>query len=188
MRSLLVACSVLAASAALADGDGHVDFFVGTKVLDSDWDPVDRQGQFGAVMSFGRDEWPVHIVADVFFSARNAHLTGPVEVTGGTFEAGTGVRKIWGKKGFHPYAGAGIAILGAAIELDSGLDTVDDADSTIGPWIGGGAFWRLGTRFDIGLDVRWSSGKVDLDFGGGVTAPDLEAGGIHYGLLLGFGW
>jgi hypothetical protein len=188
VRAVLFSCAVLAASTALADGNGHVDFFVGQKALDADWDPIDRQGQFGVVMSFGRDEWPIHIAADVLVSAKEGTLFGPIDVSGGTFEAAAGVRKIWGQKAFHPYAGAGIAIVGAGIELSSPVGDADDSDATIGPWVGGGIFWRLGTRFDIGIDVRWSTGKVDLDFGGGVTAPDLDAGGLHYGLLLGFGW
>jgi hypothetical protein len=191
-RVLLIACALVAASAARADADGHVDFFLGQKTLDSgEWDPIDRQAEFGVVMSFGRDEWPIHIVADVLVSGNDGTLVGPidVDVSGATFEAATGVRKIWGKKAFHPYAGAGIAILGASIEFDiPGVGIVDDSDSTIGPWVGGGLLWRLGTRFDIGLDVRWSSGDVDLDFGDGVTLPNLDAGGLQYGLLLGFGW
>jgi hypothetical protein len=141
-----------------------------------------------AVMSFGRDDWPVHIAADVLFSGKDGSLPGGIDVSGGTFEAAVGVRKIWGWKSVHPYAGAGVAIVAAAIELDGPAGSAEDSDATLGPWIGGGVMWRLGTRFDIGLDVRWSDGDVDLDFGGGATAPGLDAGGLHYGLLLGFGW
>src|SRR5262245_59183287 len=191
-RALLVACTLAGASAARADADGHVDFFLGQKALDSgEWDPIDRQAEFGAVMSFGRDDWPIHIAADVFASGKDGTLSDaiPADVSGGTFEVAAGVRKIWGGKAVHPYAGAGVALLAAAIDFEvPGVGHTDDSDSTIGPWVGGGIHSRPGARFDIGLDGRWSSGDVELDFGDGATAPNLDAGGLHYGLLLGFGW
>jgi hypothetical protein len=54
--------------------------------------------------------------------------------------------------------------------------------SALGLWIGGGIYWRLGSRFNIGLAARYSSASVEL-FG-----VDVEAGGPMYGMLLGWGW
>ncbi len=51
-----------------------------------------------------------------------------------------------------------------------------------GPVFNGGAFWRLGKRFNIGVDVRLSTGEVRI-FG-----EDVQAGGVTTGLLLGWGW
>jgi len=177
-----------------AESTGHVNFFLGQKSLDSgDWDPVDEQGEFGVVMSFGRDDWPVHIAVDLLGSTDEGEifdtLVGEIDVTGSTVEIGLGVRKIWSTKRAHPYVGGGLALLSAEAELDSSFGDADADDDTVGGWVGGGVFWRLGQRFNIGADVRWSSGEVDLDFGGGVpVASDVEAGGFHLGLLLGFGW
>jgi len=182
------------APAARAESTGQVNFFLGQKSLDSgDWAPVDDQGEFGAVMSFGQPDWPVLIAVDVLASVDEGEiidpLLGEIDVTGATVELGVGVRKIWGEKNFHPYLGGGLALINAAAELDSGVGDADADDSTVGAWVGGGAFWRLGKRFNIGGDVRWSGGgEVDLDFGGGLVTPDVEAGGFHLGLLLGFGW
>jgi len=188
-----VATVALTTPAARAAADGQVNFFLGQKALDSgDWDPVDEQAEIGAVMSFGQDAWPIHIAVDVLFSGDDGTLQDPllgsIDVTGSTFEVGAGVRKIWGKKGMHPYVGGGIAIIGAKAELDSPFGNADADDSAVGPWIDGGIFWRLGTRFNIGFDVRWSEAEVDLDFGGGLVTNDIDAGGLHAGLLLGFGW
>ena len=184
---------LLPSSARAADATGQVNFFLGQKSLDSkDWEPVDRQAEFGAVMSFGRKDWPVFIAADVMGSADDATMQDPVlgsvDVTGATLELDFGVRKVFGKQRTHPYVAGGIGAISATAELKSGGVKVDADDSALGFWLDGGVFWTLGTRFNIGLDVRWSEAKIDLDFGNGVVAKDIDAGGLQYGLLLGFGW
>ena len=193
----LIGCCLVAAAAALsparAGADGHVNFFLGQKSLDSDdWAPIDDQFEFGAVMSFGADDWPVHIAADVLTSVGEEDVydpfIGPVRITGSTIELDAGVRKIWKKGNVLPYLGAGIGIVTAALEVDNGFATVDAADAGLGLWAGTGVFFRLGGAFNLGLDVRYSSAEVDLDFGDGVVVRDVGAGGFHYGLLLGFGW
>jgi len=190
---VVLVTSAFALSPAWADSDGHVNFFIGQKSLDSDdWDPVDDQLEFGAVMSFGQDDWPVHIAVDVLASAAEETVFDPflgdVTVTGSTFEIAGGVRKIWGKGMFRPYLGAGVAVIGAGAELDDGFVSVDANEVGFGFWAGGGLFWRLGKHFNIGLDARYSSAEVDLDFGSGIVSQDVSAGGLHYGLLVGFGW
>jgi opacity protein-like surface antigen len=198
MRKLVIGLivAVCTLTPVLADSDGHVNFFLGFKQLDSDdWEPVDQQGEVGAVMSFGQDDWPVHIAADVLGSADEEETIdpffGPVTFTGSTFEVDAGVRKIWkvGSGGkCMPYVGAGLGLIAAAAEIEGNVASVDADDSAVGFWGGAGVFWRLGSRFNIGLDVRYSTADVDLDFGGGLVAEDIAAGGFHYGMLLGFGW
>lgn len=186
---LIVVAAVLSAFVpAKADADGHVNFFLGQKSLDSDdWAPIDDQFEFGAVMSFGQDAWPVHIAVDVLASVGQEDLGGGT-FTGSTFEVDAGVRKIWKKGKTLPYVGAGVSVVGAAAKLETPFGDTDGDGSGFGFWAGGGVFWRLGERFNIGLDVRYSDAKVDLDFGSGVVARDVNAGGLQYGLLLGFGW
>jgi len=190
---VVLAAAALTFSPARADADGNVNFFLGQKSLDSDdWDPVDDQLEFGAVMSFGQDDWPVHIAVDVLASVDEETVaSGPgtsVTVTGSTFEIAAGVRKVWGKGRTRPYLGAGVAVIGAGFEGDDGFITVDANDAGFGFWAGGGIFWRLGKHFNLGLDARYSNAEVDLDFGSGFVAQDVSAGGLHYGLLVGFGW
>jgi hypothetical protein len=199
MKTAVVTVVVLFAAAftfspAWAGADGHVNFFIGQKSLDGDdWEPVEDQLEFGAVMSFGQDEWPVHIAVDVLASADEETVFDPLgggnlKVTGSTFEVAAGVRKIWKKGRVLPYIGAGVGVIGAKVEADDGFVSVDGSDSGFGVWAGGGVFWRLGGHFNIGLDVRYSSADVDVDFGQGIVVQDVSAGGLHYGALLGFGW
>lgn len=190
---VVLVAAAFAFSPAWADADGHVNFFIGQKSLDSDdWEPIEDQIEFGAVMSFGQEGWPVHIAVDVLFSADEETvfdpLFGNVTLTGSTFEIDAGVRKIWKKGRVLPYLGAGVGIIGAALEVDDGFVSVDGNDAAVGFWAGAGVFWRLGNHFNVGLDARYSSADVDLDFGSGVVARDVSAGGLQYGVLLGFGW
>lgn len=195
MRKLTFVLATLtllfAATPVLADADGHVNFLIGQKsISDSDAEPVDSGLAFGAIMSFGKSEWPIHIAVDVLSYAATEEEFG-VDVTAATFEAAVGVRKIWQVGNARPYLGAGIGFVGAAVEFDdnTGFFLDDDGDGNgFGPWAGGGVFWRLGERFNIGLDVRWNSAEVDLDFDSGATLEDVNVGGFSYGLTLGFGW
>jgi hypothetical protein len=195
-RALAVFALLAVAPVAHAKSTGQVNFFLGQKFLDAgDWDPVDKQGEFGVVMTFGQTDWPVHIAADLLGSTDEGEifdpLLGEIDVTGSTFEVDFGVRKIWSKGKVHPYVGGGLALVSAKVELDSSFGDVDADDDGGGAWLGGGIFWRLGQRFNIGSDVRWSTAEVGSDGAsgqGGVFVEDVEAGGLHIGLLLGFGW
>ncbi len=188
-----LAAAALAFSPALADADGHVNFLLGQKSLNSgDWKPLESQIEFGAVMSFGQDDWPVHIAVDVLTSVGEETVydpsVGDITLTASTFELDAGVRKIWKAGKVRPYLGGGVGIIGAALKVDSGFVSVDAADAGFGLWADTGVFFRLGSHFNIGLDLRYSSADVDLDFGYGAVAQDVNAGGFSYGLLLGFGW
>ncbi len=197
MRGIAIGALVvglsLAVGSAQAKSTGQVNFFLGQKFLDAgDWDPVDEQGEFGVVMSFGQVDWPVHIAVDLLGSTDEGEISDPllgeIDVTGSTVELGVGVRKIWSKNSVHPYVGGGLALVNAEIELDSSFGDLDADDDGVGAWLGGGLFWRLGQRFNIGGDVRWSSAEVSPDSIDPELAAELEAGGLHIGLLLGFGW
>ena len=198
MRKLWIPLAVVVlalsfAPAVAGDPDGHVNFVLGQKALDSDdWDPVDKQPEFGAIMSFGSSDWPVFIAVDVMTSAKEEDVDDPffgnATLTAATIEGSFGVRKIWNLNNTHPYIGGGVALISAGAEFEEFGITVDADDTAIGPWISGGVFWRLGKRFNLGFDVRYSSAEVDLDFGGGVVAEDVKAGGFHGGITLGFGW
>jgi len=190
---LALLASVVVAGPAMADAEGHVNFFLGEKAMNSDdWDPVDKQGEFGAVMSFGGSDWPVLIAADVLTSGQEEDVTtgpfGASKLKAGTFEAAFGARKIWKFGNVHPYASGGIALIGAGAKYESGIFSVDADDAAIGPWVSGGVFWRLGSRFNLGFDVRYSSAEVDLDFGAGIVQHNVKAGGLHGGITVGFGW
>ncbi len=163
-----------------ARADGDVNFFLGQKSLDhGDWGPLDGQSEFGAEMSFGKKDWPIAIAVDLFSSADDYSSLG-AKVEGSTWELGVGVRKIWKSGNTMPYIGGGLASISGAFKVDSA--GVDESDSSLGVWFGGGVFWRLGSRFNIGLAARYSKATITL------FDVDGEGGGLHYGMLLGWGW
>ena len=187
---LVLSALLLVASAALtlaapartpAGGwTGDANFIFGQKVLDeSDWQPVENQDLFGLEVSWGEKSWPIQIATDLFGSYKEDSFEG---ITAKTSEFGMGVRKIWGQRHVHPYLGAGAAIVYGAAELDFSGIIVKDSDTSTGAWAGGGVFWRLGSRFNLGLAARYSRSKVTL------FDTDMEAGGYEGGLILRWGW
>jgi len=176
---LLVCCSALLISVAtfpcLAEMDYDVNFLLGGKTLDEDdWAPLEQQSEFGVSATFGHDDWPVRIALDLLASADDNAL---FEVT--TSELDIGVRKVWHRSNATPFVGGGLALVGGEIEDRFVGNSIDDEGT--GAWIDGGAFWRLGRRFNLGVEARLSRGEVTL---GGA---DIEAGGSHLALILGFG-
>ena len=175
----------------------NINFLLSGKALDDDeWGfpalGVDASSQpaFGVATTFGSTSWPVHVALDYLGSAHydEVLVANPVpaqiDITQATLEFDFGVRKIWKTGKARPFVGGGFGILGAYQEVPSGVGllTIDDSDSTLGVWFNGGAFWRLGKKFNIGVDLRLSAGEVSL-FG-----RDVQAGGAMLGLILGWGW
>jgi len=193
----LTVCLVLISCASVAQAmEVNINFLLAQKGLESDdWGSsalgvdADTQPVFGVETTFGSTSWPVAIALDYIGSAHydDVLVTNPVPATvdlvQGTLELDFGVRKIWKAGKARPYVGGGFGLMGARQEVPLlGLLTTEDSDSTIGVWFNGGAFWRLGKKFNIGVDFRLSSGEVNL-FG-----RDVQAGGAMLGLLLGWGW
>jgi len=178
----IAAIFCLAAPSAVLAGTGNANFFLGGKALNkSDWEPLEDQAEFGAEVTFGRDGWPVSVAIDVLGSATEETESG-IDFEGRTSELCVGVRKIWEVNRTRPYIGGGIALVTAEFEGDVSGVNISDDDNGIGAWIGGGVFWRLGSRFNLGIAARYSKAEVTL-FG-----ADGEAGGTHAGILLGWGW
>jgi hypothetical protein len=171
----------LIGSVARADSKGHVNFILGEKAMDNDWEPNDSQKEVGIDVTWGPSDWPIAFATDVYGASASANILG-FEVNDQSSELAFGVRKIWEAGPARPYIGGGVAKL--AVEREVNNDT--DDDSTLGGWIGGGIFWRLGSRFNIGFAARISRGEVTLMSSG--TPQKTEAGGSHAGLILGWGW
>jgi len=185
MRKLRIVVVALLVSTVIASptvASGNVNFFLGQKMLEEgDWEPIENQGEFGAQITVGKEQWPVQIAIDVLGSSKEDEVFG-IDVRGGTVEVDFGVRKIFGKNDVHPFVGGGIASIFGVAEGELFGFSVDDDDSAAGFWVDGGVFWRLGKRFNIGLDVRYSKAEIKL------FNVDVNAGGTHAGLLLGWGW
>lgn len=182
---------VLASSPALAAG-GNVNFLFGEKQLaSSDWAaPYDNQDEFGIMFDMGDRYWPVHLAVDLLGSSRTV-IYSDGDRTISTGELDVGVRKIFDIYGtsLHPYVGGGVAFVSATYEdYYYYYGTYTNSDSAIGGWLNAGIYWTLGNMFNIGLDARYSAADVslyDYDLGRYIN---VDAGGVHAGLLFGIHW
>lgn len=166
---------------------GNANAFLGTKALDEDsWTPAHEQSEFGFAADFRKRGWPVSIELD-FLGASGSGVVydpffGEIKMESRTSELNIGVRKTWdGFPHVRPYIGGGLAFARCSAKV-SGLGTsISDSDGGTGLWLGGGVYWTLGS-FNIGFDLRGSSAKAEL------FNAETDAGGGHFGLLLGYHW
>lgn len=171
----------------LAQPTGDVNFVLGQKWLDpDDWAPVENQSEFAVNASWGHEAWDIHIATDFSYSRDrwefDPPIGSPLETTLSTWELSVGYRKIWETRNIRSFIGGGFALINAKAEVEAGGVTVSEDGSSVGPWVAGGVFWRLGSRFNIGFEERYSHAKVKI------FDVDKQVGGFHVGLLLGWGW
>jgi opacity protein-like surface antigen len=188
---LLFPLSLLSPGAASAAWTGNLNAFVGGKLLDADEWHANEQAEIGATLDFKRADWPVSIAADVHFSQGDFSGFGTISPGGSGFlqedvhtsDFNLGLRKYWdGGSNMHPYLGAGVAY--GQLEVDqrlNGVQTLSDRGDGVGVWAGVGLLWSI-HAFNVGVDVRYSQIKVGLD------AKDVESGGAHGGVLIGYHW
>jgi opacity protein-like surface antigen len=158
---------------------GNVNLFLGAKALDEDdWEPVDEQDEWGIEVDFKQKSWPVSIAIDFLYGSDDGTLWG-TEFESETSELNLGVRKIWDQfPHVRPFIGGGISFIRGEFSAPG----VSDDDSAVGIWFGGGVYWTLVEHFNIGLEAKYSTAEVTL-FG-----VDADAGGGHFGLLVGYHW
>lgn len=195
----VLSCPALARSDADTNRDdwtpnywtGSVNIFLGIKALDEDdWEPVEIHDQIGAVVDVKQRSWPVSIAVDFVASSDDQGTislpgigTVSLEAEAKTRELDLGVRKAWESAGsIRPYFGGGIGVFWAELEGRTTGSRVSDDDTEIGLWLGAGVTWTIHEHFNFGVDFRWSRSEVTLH------GVDIEAGGYHTGLLLGYRW
>lgn len=185
---LLVAAS---ASPALARYNGNLNFFAGQKWMKtSDWEPVEEQPEIGIMFAFGIERAPVHFALDVLGSQKtetvDSPFLGPVDVKATTREYAIGVRKVWTPGVTRPFIGAGGCMVMVDLDFDAPGFHQSFGDNAYGLWIEGGVTWRIVKHMNLGLDVRYS--RADAKFTRNGLPADVTAGGLHTGLLIGYGW
>ncbi len=194
----LVLCLLAPAPGAIFAGSttGNVSFRPGLKALDEeDWSPIEDQPALGVNVSWGKKTWPIQLAVDYLVSRAeedDEQFGSDVTLEGVTAELGFGVQKTWEVGRFHPYVGGGAAAVFAQIKIDGPGISLTENDAAPGAWAGAGFFFRMGSRFNLGLSARYSKAEVtfaDLSvFGVPVRDLDLEAGGLHTAVVLGWGW
>jgi hypothetical protein len=188
---LVIVAAAAAPTAALARYEGNVNFFVGQKWLNtSDWSPVDEQPELGVMLAFAPERSRVYFALDVLASQASTTATssihGTVDVTGETREYDVGVRKVWNVGTTHPFLGAGGCLIVSRLRYDSPTYSPSYGDENYGVWVDGGVTWRIGGHFNLGFNLRASLAHGRFD---SATPPkDVEVGGFHAGMLLGYGW
>jgi len=205
-KPALVFVLATALSSGLNWAGGDANFLFGQKSLSEDlFDSagVDGQSQFGVAVTLDFD-WPVMLAIDLLMSSddktRDISTSFPLQVATDvdTTELDVGVRKFWERNQLRPYVGGGLAYVQLdAKQVESGSlgpgadfsDTiVDDDDSAVGFWLGGGLLYQATPRFQVGLDLRMSDADADLSGSGASSGIKLDSGGFHYGILLGYHW
>jgi len=191
---IIIAVSLffLPTSAICENWTGNINLFMGAKQLEEDdWEPLDEQDEYGILLDFKQESWPISIAIDLLASSDEQTGTyyiygyGTVAATleGETSEFNFGIRKIWDNSPtIRPYIGAGIAMVSAEIKASSWWYTASDDDTATGFWFGGGLYVTLAEHFNLGLDLRQSKAEVTL------FDVEGEAGGTHAGLSIGYHW
>jgi opacity protein-like surface antigen len=167
------------------DWSGNLFLFAGQKILDEDdWEPIDEQLAFGVMADLGIPGWPVNLALDVFYSFNDDEVGG-VDVSGDTLEFNLGVRKYFAltgdkEEGLSIFVGGGLCLAFASAEVDG---ESEDANG-VGFWVDAGLIYTLGGGWTIGAEVGFTSADVEFED----ADVEAEAGGIRYGVVLGFRW
>ena len=187
--SILAACALLAGAVSAEEMAGNTQFLIGQRYLDDSWKPLDEPSMFGVEVDFAPAQSPVHVALGGFLSSDKQHVstpfygsTGSVEVDMLELSAGF----LWHplRRGVvRPYVGAGIVRIYAAIDSEFGFFGSSENDESFGFYGNGGLFFKVGERFNIGIDGRVVRG-TKLDFSGTETNGNYE----QVALLLGFSW
>ena len=197
MRPARFAASVFALAAVLAaTGEaqarykGDFNLFVGQLWLrNGDWAPVDEQPELGLLLNFGEERAPVHFAIDVFASSQSlsrGDVAGIARVRARSQEVAIGVRKIWDETATRPHLGAGATAISVREELDGLFGRATNEDRAYGAWVDLGVSWRVATHLNLGIEARYSYALATV--GSGASGREVAAGGVHLGLLIGYGW
>lgn len=158
---------------------GGLLLFYGQKALGNDWEPVEFQDAVGSQITAGPVRWPIALAFDHLRSGEDSSQDGE-RFKGRTEEWAVGIRKVWESGTRRTFVGGGADFLVAKLTLPETGSS--DSDSSFGPWLGGGVFWRVGNYFSLGFFGRYSYGSVT------VFDESRQAGGPQAGFLIGWGW
>jgi opacity protein-like surface antigen len=171
---------------------GNINVLIGQKEQDTDFsdtEDIQEQDMLGLMLDWGAEGWPVNLAFDIISSTKDSNDNDfNVNVDGSVLALDGGVRWYFLKnRAWEPYVGGGLSYISAEVDTDGTSNDIEFDDSTIGFWLNGGIKWVLGEHFNLGGDIRWEKAELDVEDGLG-ESRDIEAGGLGYGLLLGYRW
>lgn len=200
---LILLLLVTPALAGAAGWSGNVNALLGVKMLDdSDWGDFDDQIEAGVMADFSRDSWPLSLSANLLYSSDSNSDYHDNEINdtyyytyyaedATTVELNLGVKKIWSLTDrFNVYVAGGIAVIYGEMEITrannlysgSYQDTDNEDDTGYGGWGAVGGYVTFTHHINVGLDLRYSSAEIDM------YNEEIDAGGFHVGLLVGYAW
>lgn len=183
----------------------NINAFIGGKAMDDDdWGRYDDQAEFGVMADFRENTWPISLVVQVFSSIDGDSETYDTDYWDGndayyyygerafTSELNIGVKKIFNlANAWHLYIGGGAAMINGGMKVVEveyigdryyRRDTDKEDDTDYGYWVSAGLYKSFWGHFNVGLEVRYSDAEIEL------FDSDVEAGGVHGGLVLGYSW
>lgn len=164
-----------------AYASGNINVSIGQKFLESDWEPVDNQFEFGIESDFKQLEWPVSAVLGYSYSTDDDTVEG-VDVSGNTTEIFAGIKKIWNQpSNLHTFISGGFCIVNTEASFNVSGVKVSDSDSGTGLWLSGGAYLTLEEHYNIGTQIKYTHANATNIFD-----VNAKASGFHYGLLAGY--
>ena len=179
---LLAACTATSGAATRAtDSTSHtqLSLYLGQRALEEDdYAPVDEQAMIAGEVSnvpasTGGLGWELGLAV----SADEDDVAG-VDVNGRTGEFYGGVRTTFGSGTLHPYLGAGLSLVAAAVEV---AGAGDEDDGSLAAYVHGGVLLAPSPKFAFGLDARVLLGS-DLEIAG----VDTDADYAQLALVLAF--
>ena len=167
---------------------GNINFLGGWKLLEDEWRPADEQREGGLQVDLRRENWPVNLAFGFLFGVSGDEAIGlpaggQVTSESRTTEINGGGRWYWeGLDRWRPFVGGGLSIVNGKLETRGPVGTSTDSDTGLGFWVGAGTLYTLAGWFNVGGQVQYTKGDVD------VFGADIDAGGVHIDALIGFAW
>lgn len=189
IRGLLGAGLLLFVLPSTALAVGNANFTLGVRYPEraSSEDGIGRQWAASFDLTAGSSSWPVWI--HLYSMGSRDEWQERIETPDSpgffyaqrwvvTLENGVGVNKTWSTARLRPYLAAGGMLVTELHGSTYGEDEIVWKHG-VGGWGMGGAFYRIGSRMNLGASVRFSVSEVE---------GDDPAGGTQVGLTLGWGW
>jgi hypothetical protein len=184
---ILWAAAVAAAPLFAAEVNLNVYPFSWRKMGDSTlWDEVDDQYSLGGMVDFGAKGSALHAVVGLHTGVGAQDFSNPLinDLLATESELSFGLAGVWHlKNGTCPYVSGGLSFVNAELKVDLPGGEVSDNDESLGFFVEGGVYWRLGKHFNLGMYGRVLGGTSLTLFG-----TDGDADYWEFGPMIGWSW
>ena len=164
---------------------------------------VDSLTDLGALVNLDF-QWPVLLAVDLLRGSGDATQGVPAEfplafqTDVDTLDLHVGARYVFRKTTpWRPYVGGGLAWTTLDVrQVETGsfgpgteyqTEVVDDSDSGVGFWLGGGLLYRRNS-WQVGGDLRYADTSATLQPEFAEEGLKLDSGGFHAGVFVGWAW